>query len=352
MSFVAKSREFLEMRLSEVYFSIFGVLANLGYVGGYTNPIRNSSGADPFITYFDGWYYFLATEGINIQMARSETFAGLKEPDRVVVYSDDDPSRCCNVWAPEIHYLGGLWYLYYTAGTDGDADQQRMHVLEGESDACHGKLTTNKPVGGATPWDNYTYAAQLAEDWNIDGTVLSVPDFGNYFVSSCRANVTNQSICARTLNDDFISVGDQLGIISQPTESWEQAGGAINEGPIALHFGNRTYLAYSASHCTSDGYCIATLEWNGEDPMEPDSWAKSPGCVFESANGNYGTGHNSFFTGPDGNTTYMAFHATNVSSGSCGVDRYTMVQPLTENEDGTPNFGQAEDWSYEWPDPS
>lgn len=112
--------------------AIFGLLSLSGFGSAYTNPIRNPNGADPFITYFEEWYYFLVTEQDNIQIARAESLESLKEPERVLVYADVEPSRCCNMWAPEIHFLEGSWYLYYSAGSSGDLSQQRAHVLKGE----------------------------------------------------------------------------------------------------------------------------------------------------------------------------------------------------------------------------
>lgn len=75
--------------------------------------------------------------------------------------------------------------------------------------------------------------------------------------------------------------------------------------------------------------------------MSPEAWTKSDGCVLTSANGSYGAGHNSFFTSPDGNQTWTAFHATSNMAGACDDTRYAMVQPLTANDDGTPNFGRV-----------
>ena len=107
--------------------------AAVSSVEAFTNPIRNPGGADPQITYFDGWYYFISTEWTDLKLSRAQSIQGLKTAEPKVIYQDSDPSRCCNVWAPEIHYLDGTWYLYYTAGENGSNNLggQRMHVLTG-----------------------------------------------------------------------------------------------------------------------------------------------------------------------------------------------------------------------------
>lgn len=110
----------------------------LGLAGssyGFTNPIRDPGGADPQISYSGGWYYFIATEWTDIKISRAQSIQELKTAEPRTIYTDSDPSRCCNVWAPELHYIDGRWYIYYTAGENGaeNLGGQRSHVLVGES---------------------------------------------------------------------------------------------------------------------------------------------------------------------------------------------------------------------------
>lgn len=125
----------------------------------------------------------------------------------------------------------------------------------------------------------------------------------------------------------------------------------------ALYNGDDVWLSYSASSCDTPQYALGLLYYNGGDPLQESSWNKT-GPVFQSANGNYGTAHNSFFKSPDGTQTWVSyallilesqltssqnlFHATSNSKGGCGIDRYTMTQLLTFDDDGTPNLGQPQ----------
>lgn len=207
-------------------------------------------------------------------------------------------------------------------------------------------------VGGASPWDSWSYGAKLSDDWGIDGTILRTNQFGNYFVYSCMTGVQYQSTCIRKLGSDFLSVG-ALSIISQPDQSWEKSGTPVQEGPNALYFGGKTYISYSANYCWTPDYCVALLEWDGKtDPAKASAWKKSNGCVLKSANGSYGTGHNSFFQSPDGKQTFITFHATSNKNGACDDTRYAMTQPLTANADGTPNFGSVQPFSHQFAEPS
>jgi GH43 family beta-xylosidase len=116
--------------------------------------------------------------------------------------------------------------------------------------------------------------------------------------------------------------------------------------------GGKTYLAFSASYCWGPAYCLGLLTWNGGNPVQASSWAKSGGCVFSSANGHYGTGHNSFFQGKTNGQWYNVFHATSVPGGACDDSRYTMVQPVNTNSNGSPNFGIPAPFSQAFPEPA
>lgn len=111
--------------------SLFLCLFNLS--DAYTNPIRSPGGSDPHLVYTGGYYYLLTTSWSDVQISRATSIEGLKTATKKVVYSTSTASRCCNVWAPEVHYLGGAWYIYYTAGTSANLDGQRLHVLKGNS---------------------------------------------------------------------------------------------------------------------------------------------------------------------------------------------------------------------------
>ncbi|KAF9893216.1 hypothetical protein FE257_011639 [Aspergillus nanangensis] len=319
-----------------VFTTLLGILALAPEAWAWTNPIRNPGGSDPQIVYSGGYYYLLSTSWTNVQIARSTTINGLKTATKKVVYSTSESSRCCNVWAPEVHYLGGRWYIYYTAGNSADLNGQRLHVL----------------AGGGTPWDTYTYAGQLTSEWGIDGSILRFNDWGNFMMFSCFHGVSSQSICLQQLGSDYVSLTGSIYVISQPTQSWERQGNPVNEGPAALYFNGATYISYSASDCWTQYYCLGLLKWNGvSDPRQAAAWTKSNGCVFDSANGNYGTGHNQFFRSPDDSQTWVVYHATTNANGACDDSRYTMVQLLGTHSDGSPNFGEAVDWAHAYSEP-
>ncbi|RYP69322.1 hypothetical protein DL770_008265 [Monosporascus sp. CRB-9-2] len=315
------------------------VLSGLSLVQAatYSNPLEAKNGGDPSIVWHNGYWYMTSTTWSDVRLRRARTLNGLKTGESKVIYASSEPSRCCNVWAPELHNVGGTWYVYFSAGTRQNADNQRSQVLK----------------GGASPWDTFTFAGTLnTPAWAIDGTRLTV-NGQNYFVYSCWRSDTGtnlQSLCISTFSSPTTLTGGEY-LLSSPTASWETYGDfPVNEGPFALYRNGRAFLAFSASFCGSPQYSIGILTYRGSgDPRLSSSWTKS-GRLFGAANGNYGTGHNSFFTSPDGSETWMAYHSTPNSGGSCG-DRYANAKKIDWNADGTPNLGTATPFNQNLPGP-
>lgn len=99
--------------------------------GTFRNPLN--TGPDPFMTHWNGSYYLATTQGDSVRMWRSSSLGTLLAADPVTVWTDSDPSRNRNIWAPEFYRFGDRWYLYYTAD-DGVDDHHRLYVLESERD--------------------------------------------------------------------------------------------------------------------------------------------------------------------------------------------------------------------------
>ncbi|KAG8969939.1 hypothetical protein FRC05_000790 [Tulasnella sp. 425] len=304
----------------------------------FTNPVKNPDGSDPFMVYDGGYYYLTTTTWTNVQITRATTVAGLKTATPKVVYTDSTSTRCCNVWAPEIHKIDGKWWLYYTAGQSANLDLQRSHVLQ----------------GGSTPWDPYSYKGQLKatnapDAWSIDGTVLTVSGT-NYFVFSSFSPNNIQSLYIAPMTNAY-TLGAR-SLLSEPLNSWERVDTPVNEGPQALYKNGAIYLTYSASFCWTSSYSLGLLKYNGGTVTSASSWTKS-GPVFTSANGHYGPGHNGFFNSPDGQTTYLVYHATSNPNGACDGTRYTLIQPLYFHTDGvSPIWGVPRALTDNIPEPA
>lgn len=296
------------------------------------NPLNRFRGADPWLVFYEGFYYLAATTGASeLTMRKSPTLAGLKTAITVRIYAETDASRCCNIWAPEFHLLDGpngrRWYFYYSAGTLGTLDNQRTHVLES---------------AGPDPLGPYTYKARLFDPrndvWAIDGSVLRIRDSLYFLFSSWVGK--NQSLFIAPMSNPWTLSGERV-LIAEPEYDWERVGLNVTEGPVALQHDGKTFIIYSASFCATPDYKLGMLTYSGGDPLRAAAWVKSPQPVFQrsDANGVFGPGHNGFFQSPDGTQDWIVYHANDSASAGCDDRRTTRVQRFTWNADGTPDFG-------------
>ncbi|WP_202875474.1 family 43 glycosylhydrolase [Kribbella albertanoniae] len=145
----------------------------------------------------------------------------------------------------------------------------------------------------------------------------------------------------RPLSNPWTASGTRR-ILSTPTHNWETVGGAVNEGAVVLKRNGRTFVVFSASHCSTPEYKLGLLTYNGGDPLNSSSWVKKSTPIFSrnDAAGVYGPGHGNFFKSPDGTEDWMTHHANPTAGGGCDINRSTRAQKFTWNADGTPNLGR------------
>jgi len=298
----------------------------------FINPLLN--GADPWIYKKDGFYYYLQTVGNRVALWRTNAVSKLGLVTNTEIYkAPAGAANAENVWAPEIHFLDGKWYVYYTAGAGPD-DTQRTWVLEN---------TNADPLAGTWVSKGRIFTTD-ADFWAIDGTVL---DYNNsrYFVWCGRpvSGIQNQNIyIAKMVNPWTLEA--PTAMISNPLLGWEINGGPVNEAPqILKNSSGKVFLLFSASGCWTDDYALGMLTLkDGGNPLLPVDWVKQQQPVFtKNPGGNaYGPGHNGFFKSPDGTEDWIMYHANTSAGQGCGVNRNIRIQKFIWNADGTPNFGK------------
>lgn len=297
----------------------------------FTNPVA-SRGGDPWVIQWKGDYYYCQSRrgSVSVNKASRLVDIGVNNWSRVWTPPPGKPySR--ELWAPELHYLRGEWFIY-VAADDGDNFHHRMYVLKGTSQ---------------NPQDPFVFQGQLAaatDRWAIDGTVLSMPGGDLYFIWSGwdATNNVAQNLYIARMKDPLTLTGERV-CISRPEHDWEKRGSSadlptINEGPETLWHNGSLFIIYSASGSWGDDYCLGQLRWTGGNVMDPKSWQKKAEPVFAPTAEVHGPGHASFTKSRDGAEDWIVYHAAR-NAGS-GWDRNIRIQKFTWNTDGSPNFGK------------
>jgi len=306
----------------------------------FTNPIL-PSGADPWVIYKNGYYFYTNSTGRNLVIWKTKSVVDMRNALRKVAWVPPvGMPYSKELWAPELHYINHKWYMYFAAD-DGSNDHHRLYVIENpSSDPTLGKWTFKGQLGDET------------NKWAIDASVFENKGKLYLIWSGWEGDVNGeQDIFIAEMKDPY-TVSSKRVRVSAPIYSWERNGDlhdaanpphvSVNEGPEILKHGNKIFLIYSASGCWTDNYALGMLTANaGSNLLDSASWRKSPEPVFKQSpeNGVFATGHNSFFKSPDDKQDWILYHANDQPGEGCGNKRSPRAQQFTWRKDGSPDFG-------------
>lgn len=304
----------------------------------FANPLVRQR-ADPHVVlHTDGYYYFTATvpeyDRIELRRARSLDELGKAEA-RVVWRKHVSGPMSAHIWAPELHFIDGKWYLYFTAGRADAIWEIRLFALESSAaNPLEGEWTERGQI--KTGWDSFS----------LDATTFA--HAGQRYLSWTQRppgkdqKATNIYLAPM---DTPLSISGAAVLLSTPQHGWEKVKYHVNEAPAVLQRNGKVFLTYSAS-ATDASYSMGLLTADaGANLLDAASWRKSAEPVFRSsaANGQYGPGHNAFTTTADGKTDLLVYHARSyrdIKGDSLrDPNRHTRAQAIAWRADGSPDFG-------------
>jgi GH43 family beta-xylosidase len=307
----------------------------------FTNPLL-PSGADPWVIYHDGYYYYTNSTQNNLVIWKTKNMAELGSVEKKTIWLPPANTLYSKeLWAPELHYINHKWYMYFAAD-DGDNNHHRLYVLENASpDPLTGDWTFKGKIGDDT------------DKWAIDGSVFEHKGQLYMIWAGWEGDENGQQDIYIAKMKNPWTIRGKRSKISSPLYDWEKYGYLgkdsnpphvnVNEGPEILKHGNKLFLVYSASGCWTDFYALGMLTAStNSDLLDARSWKKSAKPVFKKSvkNGVYAPGHNSFFKSPDGREEWILYHANSKPGQGCGGYRSPRMQKFSWNKDGTPYFGE------------
>lgn len=245
------------------------------------------------------------------------------------------------IWAPELHYIQGKWYIYFAASHTTEFDQNgmfqhRMFVIESSSP---------DPMSPEANWIEKGQVKTPIDSFSLDATVFEIRNRLFYIWAQKDPEIAgNSNIYIAEMANPWTLKSEPV-LLTKPEFEWEKRGFMVNEGPAILHHGSKVFMTYSAS-ATDENYAMGMLAINdNQDFLNPNNWIKSKKPVFESdlAIQQYGPGHNSFTVSEDDKENILVYHSRNythiVGDPLYDPNRHTCVQNFTFDEDGYPVFG-------------
>ncbi|MCT2342910.1 glycoside hydrolase family 43 protein [Niallia taxi] len=308
----------------------------------YNNPIVLQR-ADPWVyKHTDGYYYFTGSvPGYQeIEVRRAKSLNDLENSEKATVWrAHAEGPQSQLIWAPEIHFVQGKWYIYFAAAPSSHPKnhifQHRMFAIEcGDENPLTGK------------WEEKGQVKTQQESFCLDATVFEHNDKLYYVWAQKEPAIPgNSNLYISEMENPWTLKGKQL-LLTIPEYGWEKIGFLVNEGPAVIIRNNKIFITYSAS-ATDGNYCMGLL-WADVDAdlLDGYSWTKAKEPVFKSApeNGQFGPGHNSFTVSEDGNEDVLIYHArpyTEMDGDPLdNPDRHARAQVFTWDESGFPVFGK------------
>jgi beta-xylosidase len=247
---------------------------------------------DPFIMLWNGTYYAYGTQS----------------PDGIVVYVSDDLKNWSvpadisgglalskadvwaekRFWAPEVYYVKGKFYMFYSADE---------HICAATSDS---------PLG---PFRQAVQEPMIIDEKCIDNSLFIDVD-GKAYLGFCRFNDGN-NVWIAELEDDLLHIkkGTMHKCINV-SQKWEEVWPRVNEGSFITRHNSTYYMTYSANSYESPFYGIGVA--TSANIYGP--WIKyDRNPILQKPGDLQGVGHSAMFTDKSGKLR-IVFHAHNSST--------------------------------------
>lgn len=319
----------------------------------FTNPIRYY-GADPWILYHNGAYYYTATGGDRLMLYKVANIGDLSAAAGAVIYAPEDGHAWShNMWSPEIHYFSAEqvgekdagWYCFVTSddGQDWNYSSLTGYVIKClDGDDLMGRW--GNPVTGEV---NVPEPIVFPDTKNPDKFSwiggMSTLEIGgeNYiiFVNEYNRDTKDfyQALQIAKYKNPWTIIGEPAEICV-PTYDWEKVGGGDGVHPYTVEcitgvYGDdgSVFVSYAGSAYWTSAYAVGCMTYLGGDPMDPAAWKKSPEPIFSKSAEVNGCAHACYVTDTDGKKWAM-YHA--YITGDKNTGRYAMLEPYSASAAG------------------
>ncbi len=312
-------------------------------------PLANGYG-DPVIFPWEGkWYYISTNDNLNdigIYVREADDVHGLFADgieEHLILPFDPERGFEQTFWAPEFHVIGGEMYILFAVS--GHVWGPQCHMM---------RKKKGRSIIEADSWEDPVRVCRqdgsplAAGPITLDMTYIKA-ERQSYVIWSYREHIGQPNDSGSML---YIASIDECEpwkltsepvLLTRPLYGWENVSGTINnEGPYACYSDGMICVTYSGGSANAYTYALGLLSARADaDLTDVASWTKSitPVLTFYSVPGEYGPGHNAFFTNGDGELM-ISYH------GETAIDerlRCDGIRRVHFRKDGTPYFQMSAD---------
>ena len=266
-------------------------------------------------------FYLTFTAGDRVEIWRSNNMENFRSCHKTVAWKPGGTAKYpsfVDLWAPELHYVNGRWYVYFT-GAQPPADGGQYNSLR-RTLLLRSKSQDPMEEGA---WEFLGQVTGLSDHWNIDATVFTLRTTGKLYC--CYSgwplgdfSDRQQDLFLVQMESPEVAREGSAVCISRAELGWERADNnshGINEGPTFVDIPGFQGIVYSANGSWTSDYRLGILNLiDCENPLKESSWRKRPTPLLVSDKqhgGPYGPGHASFIPSPYGDgRVYCIYHAT------------------------------------------
>lgn len=302
--------------------------------------------ADPCIGYWEGKYYFIATNDADdnhtLYIREADSIPELVNAEEHLILDSETYEGIGGLlWAPEFHVIHGRLYIFHAA-TPGEFFREESHIME------------LREGGNPTRREDWSRPRRIVKADGSDlcpaGKTISLDmtcfewEKEWYVIWSQREFLPKDLgawlYIAKLNPDKPWQLASEPLVLSKPDYGWGNNHTFVEEGPFALPRGNKLYITFSAA-AVDTSYVVSYLVIEkGKDLLKRENWRKNnyPILTSRSVPGEYGTGHNAYVTDEYG-TVWNTYHAR---PGTEGV-RSSGIRRVYFDIDGAPMLDVTEE---------
>jgi len=278
----------------------------------FNNPLYQ--GQDPWMIYHDGFYYLCQSAqggGSAVHVSKSRTL--LDQGVKIKVWEDQNYR---GVFAPELHYLRGKWYIYFCADVKELGWKRKAVVLEADTPDPQGSYTCRGVLFTGVKGELYG-----ANDFTV------MEENGQLYAFWGSLNDPGRGVMAARMDSPIRITADRSPV------------GLPAEGPRILRHGDKIILTGAGGAFASKGYHIRAQVWNPSKGALTDRDAWTPlGILFKATDDVWGPSRGAFVPSADGKETWMVYHSK-IFPASDNPFRQVNIKPITFSADGLPQLG-------------